>query len=578
MLLAYELSCLILALLAVLLTTTSWGRAIQRILGITSTNSISTLDAWIGIALLASFAECVQLIAPLQWPISLFCFVLAMMNILTWQRIAYIELCHRVFGILQSHRFGIMFFIIVFIFLCLGSMVPMGNYDSGLYHFGTIAWLNEYPIAIGLGNLHSRFAFNQSYFELIALLNFFPLWNKGYAMIGPVLITLTALTLVELRNTRPALPATVFIGCLILCGFLTHDLASPIPDLGIQTIQITIFALAFVVFKQYRVHHKVDPTYQCALLLLCALLVFVKLSGLAFALGFILITAPFFIANWNDPRSKQTMIRIVLLLLLFSGIHAIRGYLLSGAPLYPASIAAAWSLPWSMSPFAIQKELEWAYSWARIPGASPDQVLGNWQWYLPWIPGNWVTPWVKALPLSGKLAFTIALTAFVMQLFIDRKHRFAHKPYGMRALLTPLLLASLFWFFTAPDLRFLGSVHWLLAILCIYLLIDSLKFFETKSQGWQFIGVRAGVILAGCIAIAIQIQKPNLYMGWSQQPITPFKIEKTHSGSAIYIPIQGDQCNDAPLPCTPYFNPYLTYALYQKWWPLFIDTGKSAAK
>ena len=578
MLLAYELSFLILALLVALLTAASWGRATERLLGISTANSIGSIDAWIGIAALASFAECIQLFVPLQWPISAFCIAFSVANALTWQRNAYLGLWDKVRGIFQSQTLGAILFIFTFIFICLGSMVPTGNYDSGLYHFGTIAWLNEYPIAIGLGNLHSRFAFNQSYFELIALLNFFPLWNKGYAMIGPLLITLTALTLIELRNARPALPNTVFIGCLLLCGFLTLDLASPIPDLGIQTIQITIFALAFVVFKQYRINHQVKSSYQCALLMLCALLVFVKLSGLAFALGFILITTPFFIANWGDPHSKRTIIRAALLLVVFSCIHAIRGYLLSGAPLYPTSIAAAWSLPWSMSPLAIQKELKWAYSWARIPGASPDHVLGNWLWYLPWVPGNWVTPWVKALPLSGKLAFAIALLALVAQLFTGRKHRFARKPYSVHALLIPLFLACLFWFFTAPDLRFLGSVHWLLAILCIYFLIDSLNVQDAKFQGFQFFAVRAGVVLAGCIAMAIQVQKPALYSSWSQRPQTPVKIEKTHSGNAIHIPAQGDQCNDAPLPCTPYFNSHLTYALHQNWWPLFIDTTKSVAK
>lgn len=72
MLLAYELSCLILALLAALLTATSWGRATERLLGITSTKTIGSMDAWIGIAALASFAECIQLFVPLQWPISAF--------------------------------------------------------------------------------------------------------------------------------------------------------------------------------------------------------------------------------------------------------------------------------------------------------------------------------------------------------------------------------------------------------------------------------------------------------------------------------------------------------------------------
>jgi hypothetical protein len=43
------------------------------------------------------------------------------------------------------------------------SMRPPTNGDSGEYHFNTIRWINAFPIVPGLGNLHGRLAFNQSF-------------------------------------------------------------------------------------------------------------------------------------------------------------------------------------------------------------------------------------------------------------------------------------------------------------------------------------------------------------------------------------------------------------------------------
>jgi hypothetical protein len=34
-------------------------------------------------------------------------------------------------------------------------------------------------------------------------------------------------------------------------------------------------------------------------------------------------------------------------------------------------------------------------------------------------------------------------------------------------------------------------------------------------------------------------------------------VRRTLSGLAVYVPAQGNQCWDAPLPCTPYFDPSL---------------------
>ena len=36
--------------------------------------------------------------------------------------------------------------------------------DSGLYHLNAVRWAAEYPVVPGLGNLHGRLAFNNSFF------------------------------------------------------------------------------------------------------------------------------------------------------------------------------------------------------------------------------------------------------------------------------------------------------------------------------------------------------------------------------------------------------------------------------
>jgi hypothetical protein len=77
-------------------------------------------------------------------------------------------------------------------------MEAPGSYDSGLYHFGSIKWLNEAPLIPGLANVHMRFGFNQSYFGFLALSNLAPYWNKGYAAGGLFILLLTALTIFQL--------------------------------------------------------------------------------------------------------------------------------------------------------------------------------------------------------------------------------------------------------------------------------------------------------------------------------------------------------------------------------------------
>ena len=72
------------------------------------------------------------------------------------------ELLSDVFSMLHILRARGDFFVYLFVFLLMayGASHGIMHYDSDLYHAQAICWIEEYGIVKGLGNLHSRFAYN----------------------------------------------------------------------------------------------------------------------------------------------------------------------------------------------------------------------------------------------------------------------------------------------------------------------------------------------------------------------------------------------------------------------------------
>ena len=60
--------------------------------------------------------------------------------------------------------------------------------DSGLYHLTAIRWCAEYPVVPGLGNLHGRLAFNNSFFLYAAMLDVGPFIGKSHQLASGLLM------------------------------------------------------------------------------------------------------------------------------------------------------------------------------------------------------------------------------------------------------------------------------------------------------------------------------------------------------------------------------------------------------
>src|SRR5204863_7475062 len=121
---------------------------------------------WTGLALVILFLQVWHLFLPVDWKASLTVVVVGLSGLIPKTKDDLLRLR-------ALNRPRLIFFgaVPVALWLANVSLRAPWNYDSGLYHFQMIRWLNEYAIVPGLGNLEPRLAFNQSYFLYPALLN-----------------------------------------------------------------------------------------------------------------------------------------------------------------------------------------------------------------------------------------------------------------------------------------------------------------------------------------------------------------------------------------------------------------------
>ena len=117
------------------------------------------------------------------------------------------------------------------------------------------------------------------------------------------------------------------------------------------------------------------------------------------------------------------------------------------------------------------------------------------------------------------------------------------------------------WFWLAPDPRFLGASLWICAT-------GLLVVATTARDG----GAALTAIRTLAIAIVATFICFSFYMGWKLNgiilqpgprdggyPISRIatKTFLTRSKLALQVPVKGDMCWEAPLPCTPYPAPRL---------------------
>jgi hypothetical protein len=554
----------LLAILAITATTLSgWGNLTWRVLGIEQPTQPSVVSVWLGFCMVVALLEIIHLFTPLAWPITLVV-VFVGISAQIWRAQLQLPTQQRTVTEAQSstgffaltvaalRRYPLRSLVAAAVILvwCLRAMQTPTMFDSGLYHFGSIRWLNEYAIVPGLGNLHWRLALNQSYFGFLALLNIAPYWGKGYATGGLFLLVLTAFTLLEIGITRSALWRWIFGGILFsyLC-LLSGMIANPLPDTAVALLQITIFVFLSRSLRADPNEESAEQVrrkrLQVALVFLCLTIVTIKLSSVGFAVATLSVVLFSMFRSVRHQLPLKLLLSLAALVGLFAVVHIARGYLLSGAPFFPSPLGWLWPLPWAVEPGVAQNESQLIYAWAKQPGiTSAIEVPAGYGWLLPWL---------LALPTTLKFLFLASSLQFVAALIVRRVHAVG---LGKQDLLVaaPIFGALVFWFFSAPDPRFLGAnvvlyFAWSLWFFCTSFAEHPLLSRSTSVTA-QTAFNRLTVICAGLLFVRWSLAGLlPLPVGWATLPVTETSIQANRSGLKAFVPTNGTQCWNSDLPC-----------------------------
>lgn len=430
-------------------------------------------------------------------------------------------------------------------------------YDNGLYHLQAIQWVREYPIVPGLGNLHGRLAFNTVYFLYAALWDS-PLWEVRGSQIVNGALTLAVVgegivALASAFRTRHLSPSALLPILLLyplinlLFDPLANYLSGPTTDYIVWLFSLKLGVSAFRFLEDST--PKAINVFE--VLAVGILLVLTKLSGAMFAVaiaGMVLVVA------WR--RGTVAVRHLVTIAFLIAGIALIpwvsRTIILSGYPVYPTTFGAL-SVEWRVSPAQALDDTNYVQSWARYPvaGSHWSEVLGNWEWLISWQANFWRTRGIRLSVLVASIAWgMVALIALV---------RRQVPPTVMITLLwlLPSLVSLIFWFFSAPDPRFALAYFWLVVAGGAVALWASLP--QLNMLGKQLLQRIPLERLTALVVLAFIIFSHGFQ--WQQElaPIPSVQINRyqTLSGLQLYVPVEGEQCWDAPLPCTPYPKPEL---------------------
>lgn len=466
--------------------------------------------------------------------------------------------------------------------------VPNAWYDAGLYYEQTLAWLQQGAVPTGLANLHGRLAFNSAWHALAAVLQTPWIVNGGLGLTNVLAFSLygsaiagclwgwrsrgemdvpsaflaasaipwlTHLRATSLTSGSPDAPV-VFLG--LLAGYATlravevPSVATPLPRTGaLATLHRGPQAAVWLCVAGALALVAIPVKLSAAPLLLLPLCGLVRLLVRPSEEGRR--------ESWNQAwhfatRSRR---RWVILGLVALGVvlpWMARGMLLSGCPAYPASVGCLFELPWSAPPAQLEAERQGILEFGQRSGGFTGDVLVGWGW----LPG-----WTATFLANARTRVAVLLAALGVGGWLLGRA----PPLGPRVQASVLVLEAAalgglgVWFVNGPNVRF-GEVYlWLAALPVAAIGLQAITSARSRVRGsWlaaaPTFALSVAILGATGLTLRAAVGPAGIarLIEWPGPQRVDVQPRTTRDGATVFVPATGDQCWDAPLPCTPYFD------------------------
>lgn len=424
------------------------------------------------------------------------------------------------------------------------------NPDTGIYHAQAIRWMETYPVVPGLGNLHTRFAYNSAWLVANAqfslaftgIQSFHVLPGLWLAVFG-----LYAFGGIKRVIQQTAQPSDWLKSLLLPLAFFTIARESASPGTDFPAILLLWFVLVEWMADQ---EQPGENTHRPVLLALVAIFaVTVKLSVTPVALFSAILFLRYLGARLVRPAATIALGAVLILVPWLA-----RNVVLSGYLVYPEPALGVFDVDWKVPAGIAEDEKLIIQSWARIPREDRSVVqamsLATWSkiWYLNKDPFDRALLWGVGLGLPG-----MAL-AWLLRRKVRHAPGFDPRRYGVAYFV--FYVGLIFWFVSAPDLRFgygfvigallLGALPWL-SLFQFWLarrgktIGIAILFITLLGWGLQYRTIEPRTILH-------RLLLPKEYTSMSTAPCALYN--KTILCAEWY-----GECGYAAFPCNPAANP-----------------------
>lgn len=396
-------------------------------------------------------------------------------------------------------------------------------YDTGLYHLQTFKWSSEFPVVLGLANLHGRFGFNSTLFLIAPLVD-----RIEFGWIANLIVVVFVLIACAGRFSQVRRKSAEHWFLVLAVGVLA---VSPTPMYWLGVLNGDAFASVLVLYW-FSIAISLPSRSEADI----ALLVLVA----TFALTVKLSTAPllplslalcWFYRKTDNVDALRTLRAAGVFLVFWMA----RGVVLSGCAVYPVPGSCDFSLPWAVSRTQASFDVLTIKVWARSHSLEFEKVMADWNW-LGGLLMRSLDMWYTQFFVIGALVGCIALPTRA------RENRAAI------GCLAALCVCLVYWFFTAPDVRFASG----------YLVAFGLIGFSVAcAAAFSEANVAQRLVVEFILVSALYGMASLVHFGnsWTigERPVYATKVAP--GGKLIAVPVKGDQCWDHALPCTPNFRP-----------------------
>lgn len=339
---------------------------------------------------------------------------------------------------------------ILFLLFAYGSSHGFMHYDSDLYHAQSIRWIEEYGVVKGLGNLHTRLAYNSASFCLTALYSMSFLNGQSYHVCAGFLAFIIAVLCMGLfkKESIKVFKLSNIVRVVAIYYILTifDEMVSPASDYFMVLMTFGIMILYMELIEG----HETDALPYAFLVLLCLVVISIKVSG---ALVILLSAYPIYL--FIKAKDTGSVIKFSILGIVTVVPFLIRNVILSGYLLYPFPSIDIFDFEYKMP------------SWVAEFDSHEIQVYGRGysdvtRYDEPFT--RWIGSWFSSLDAVNKVSFLAGLFGIVIFVVLLVKAIVGKEreelPYFIA--MGTMNVSFIFFMLTSPNIRY-GCVFLYLA-------------------------------------------------------------------------------------------------------------------